>query len=707
MDISPILASLNPAQRAAVTAELRHALVIAGAGSGKTRVLVHRIAFLLATDKARPHNLLAVTFTNKAASEMRHRIQTLIKTKLDGLWSGTFHGLAHRLLRIHWEEAELPENFQIIDSDDQRRLIKQLIKDNHFDEKAWKPKEVQQFFNRFKDKGQRAESLDLSSQGKWFDELGSIYKIYEQQCHHLGLVDFSELLLKSYELFQKNSMILEKYQSRFQHIFVDEFQDINWLQYRWLKQLAGNKNQLFVVGDDDQSIYSWRGAMVENILNFQKDFSQPQTFRLEQNYRSSGTILTAANQLISNNSHRLGKNLWTDQGEGEPIYLFTGYREYEEAEFVVEKIKTLTAYARQEISILYRTSAQSRLFEEALLQNNIAYRIYGGVRFYERAEIKDSLAYLRLLVYRDDDSALERVINVPKRGIGHKTLDVIRATARQKGSSLWQAIQNLIETQQVSKRVAHLLVNFCQLIETLAVRTATWSLDKKVAYVNQHSGLIDYYQQNFAEESQKRLENLNELVNAAKQFRHSNKEKTEALVAFLSHAVLEAGEGESPISEDYVQLMTLHLAKGLEFKVVFLVGLEQGLFPHETAIQEGNLEEERRLCYVGMTRSKALLYLSYCETRQRMGKRLINRASQFIHELPITLIQEVRMRRLSSQINLLKNSFSQGERVRHEKFGKGQVLLVEGEGEFTRLQVHFDHEGVKWLMLAFTHLERC
>jgi len=631
--MNPLIETLNKAQREAVTAPLGHILVLAGAGSGKTKVLTHRIAWLLETGQARSHNILAVTFTNKAANEMRYRIDTLLTKPAGGLWAGTFHGIAHRLLRIHWQPANLPKAFQILDTVDQLRILRRLFKTLDIDEKQWSPKKAQKFINGCKDEGLRAKDIAVDEGDTWLTNMLSIYQAYEETCQRTGMVDFAELLLRSYELLRDNSALLESYQDRFQHLQVDEFQDTNTIQYKWLHLLVGSRGKLFVVFDDDQSIYHFRGAKIENIQKLQEDFADTRLVRLEQNYRSTDTILASANALIANNKDRLGKNLWTQDKAGEPVFLYTAYSETEEARFVAEKIQAWRG-KRQEVAILYRTTAQSREFEEALLEKGIPYRIYGGLRFYERLEVKDLLAYLRLLRHRDDDSAFERVVNTPKRGIGERTIEMVRGVARQQGCSMWQAALRV----PLKPRARNSLLAFLDLIERLSQRVKDLPLHEQVEQVKIASGLLEHYKKEAKEEAERRLENIEELANAARNF----EKYSEPLTAFLDHAALESVQGNP--SDDCVQLMTLHAAKGLEFELVFLCGLEEDLFPHKTSIEESSLEEERRLCYVGITRARKHLYLCHSESRYRYGRRDYCTPSRFIGEIPDKLIQEVRLR---------------------------------------------------------------
>ncbi len=638
-----LLNSLNPAQREAVTAPPGHTLVLAGAGSGKTKVLIHRIAWLLATGKAHPHNILAVTFTNKAANEMRARLDSLLQSAVPGPWIGTFHGLAHRLLRIHWQAANLPQSFQVLDSDDQLRTIKRVLKFLELSEDIYVPSDMQHFINTRKDQGLRARELVVEGETRFMKML-DIYLAYENICQRTGLVDFAELLLRSYELLRDNQELREYYQQRFTFLLVDEFQDTNTLQYQWLRVLAGGHGNVFVVFDDDQLIYSWRGSRMENIQNFSHDFPHRNLFRLEQNYRSTGTILAAANALIAHNTGRLGKTLWTQSDAGRPVHLYHAYNELEEAEFVTAKIQDWSGPFR-DLAILYRTSAQSRVFEEALLRKQIPYRIYGGLRFYERAEIKDVMAYLRLILRRENDGAFERIINTPRRGIGEKTVELVRSMAKTQHLSLWTAAGVLIEGGDIKAKAKSSLAKFLQQIEQLAQHIQPLPLHQQIESVKRASGLIEHYGKEGPEEAQRRLENLDELVAAAREFEKGQPDDNSLLSEFLAHAALESGEGQASEFDDCVQLMTLHAAKGLEFSTVFLCGLEEGLFPHQNSLLDSvKLEEERRLCYVGITRARHFLSLCYSDSRYRYGARLPARPSRFIQEIPVELIEEVRFR---------------------------------------------------------------
>jgi DNA helicase II / ATP-dependent DNA helicase PcrA len=619
MDVSPILSPLNDAQRAAVTAPLGPTLVLAGAGSGKTRVLIHRIAWLIEAAGASPHGILAVTFTNKAAAEMRGRVEALLGSSAGALWLGTFHGLAHRLLRLHWREAGLPQSFQILDSEDQLRMIRKVIRAAELDEARFVPREVQYYINQHKDEGRRPGQLKEGGDptGR---TLVRLYTEYEQLCARSGAVDFAELLLRAFELWRDHEPLLRHYRARFQHVLVDEFQDTNAIQYAWVRLLAGSTGLPFVVGDDDQSIYRWRGARVENLQKFRGDFPQAQLFKLEQNYRSSGAILETANALIAHNSERLGKQLWTSGARGEPVRLFCAYNERDEADFVLGRIQQWTAGggARRECAILYRSNAQSRVFEEALIQARIPYRVYGGLRFFERAEIKDALAYLRLIANRDDDASFERIVNLPVRGIGARTLALLRESAKGAGSSLWRTATGLAGEAAGAGRGAAALRGFVALIEQLGRDIDALPLHEQVDLVINNSGLIEHFRKDKAERSEARLENLAELVSAARGYEPEDG-GLPPLQSFLAHAVLESGETQGGEWEDCVQMMTLHSAKGLEFPVVFLCGMEDGLFPHQRSVNElAGLEEERRLCYVGITRAMRALYLCYAERRRQL-----------------------------------------------------------------------------------------
>ncbi|MFV0276472.1 MAG: DNA helicase II [Parahaliea sp.] len=714
MDVSDILSPLNSAQREAVAAESDNLLVLAGAGSGKTRVLVHRIAWLIRAQGLSPQAILAVTFTNKAAREMRGRIEQMLHIATHGLWVGTFHGLAHRLLKAHWRDAGLPQNFQILDADDQLRLVKRVCRELGLDESRWPPKQAMWYINGQKDEGLRASHIDAPHGDLYAQTLLRIYHSYEQACARAGLVDFAELLLRAHELWLRSPAVLAHYQGRFRQILVDEFQDTNTIQYAWLRVLAGGKVPVVAVGDDDQSIYGWRGARIENIQRFADDFRNCQTVRLEQNYRSTQTILQAANGVIAHNFGRLGKELWSAGESGEPITLYAGFNEQDEARFIVEQAQSWVGdgHERASVAVLYRSNAQSRVLEEALIRAGIPYRIHGGQRFYERMEIRNALAYLRLIANRGDDAAVERVINVPPRGIGSKTLETVREVARNREVSLWQAIRMAIAEKLLPARATSALEGFVVLIDEMDSGTDTMALEELVEHVEHASGLLEFHQKEKGEKGQARVENLEELVSAARQF-DPELEDLSVLQQFLDNAALDAGEAQADAHEDSVQLMTLHSAKGLEFPLVFLAGMEENLFPHRMSLEEpGRLEEERRLCYVGITRAMERLYITYAETRRLHGSESYNNPSRFIREIPLELLQEVRLNNtLAAPVSSLTQAavpdtgLSLGQRVLHRIFGEGVVLNFEGRGNSARVEVHFDNEGSKWLVVQYANLQ--
>jgi len=719
MDVSHVLDSLNASQRDAVGASSGNLLILAGAGSGKTRVLVHRIAWYIATGEASPQSILAVTFTNKAAAEMRSRIESLLGQSIRGMWVGTFHGLCHRLLRAHWQDANLPENFQILDSEDQYRTIRRTIRAMMLDESQYPPKEAQWYINAQKDKGLRPENINDEGDVTTA-QMVQIYKIYQQTCERSGAVDFAELLLRTYELFNEKGSIRAYYQQRFNHILVDEFQDTNELQYKWLRLLVGNDNTLFAVGDDDQSIYSWRGARVENMQAFERDFKNTKLLKLEQNYRSTTTILNAANKLIGNNSARLGKNLWTDGEEGEPIGIYMAYNETDEARYVVDQIKKAPeqGIVFSDHAILYRVSAQSRVLEEALLRSKIPYRVYGGVRFYERMEIKDALAYVRIATFQDDDISFERIINTPTRGIGNKTVEELRAIAKNDNCSLWKAAFYIIEHKLLSARAINSLEEFIRLIKKMSLTTSELTLDKQVDGIIKLSGLINHFKKEKGEKGLARIENLEELVKAASEFEVGDDEESEemnAMQAFLAHAALESGETQAGDKSNCVHLMTLHSAKGLEFPSIYLVGMEEGLFPHQRSSNDlKQLEEERRLCYVGITRAKKTLTLTYTQFRRLHGSDYYPQPSRFINEIPAELLSEIRLggsvteslfRNEGTKPSGKDDQLTLGQRVSHAKFGEGVILNLEGNGSHMRIQVNFEKAGSKWLVASYANLQ--
>ena len=719
MDVSQLLESLNKEQREAVSSAPGHLRILAGAGSGKTRVLVHRIAWLIQIEGVAPFNLLAVTFTNKAAREMKERIQAMVGPSANAMWVGTFHSLAHRLLRIHWEEAGLEKHFQILDADDQQRMIKRIMRDQHVNDSQYPPKKVQGYINQQKEQGLRPSKLG-QPQSEAEHIMQRIYQRYHNLCEQSSLVDFTELLLRSYELWHNQPEIRQHYQKRFQHILIDEFQDTNRLQYLWIKAITHGQNHVMIVGDDDQSIYSWRGARVDNMYAFEKDFTPCQTIRLEQNYRSTQMILQAANQLIEQNSQRLGKNLWTDQREGEPIAIYEAFNEVDEARFVVSQIQKLCeeqGHALDDCAILYRSNAQSRVLDEALIQSQVPYRIYGGLRFFERAEIKDALAYLRLLDNRHDDAAFERIVNKPARGIGQRTVAILRDKAQQYEQSLWWVARHMVQNKALSGRANQALDRFILLIDRLDNQSQDLTLHEEIQQLLHISGLLAHYQKDKSETGRAKVENLEELMSAAQSFTRPSDldNNTSERTAFLTHAALEAGEAQADAHERCVQLMTVHSAKGLEFPVVFLTGMEENLFPHKMAKDTfAGLQEERRLCYVGMTRAMERLFMIFTESRYLFGKETIQMASRFLRELPDNCCQQVRIK---NEISLpkqqqTKNSeslqqdsdYQAGQHVTHNKFGEGIVLQVEGQGGKARIQVNFEQAGTKWLMAEYANL---
>ena len=724
MDVSHLLDGLNPAQRQAVSAPDSHFLVLAGAGSGKTRVLTHRIAWLNEVLGVPAHGIFAVTFTNKAAAEMRHRVDAQLRNGARGMWIGTFHGLAHRLLRLHWQDAKLPEGFQILDSDDQLRLVKRVVQQLELDDARFPPRQIAWWINAQKDEGRRPQHIQDAGD-EWSGAMLKAYALYQERCDRAGLVDFAEILLRAHELLRDTPALLAHYRRRFGHLLVDEFQDTNAIQYAFVRVLAGDTGKVFVVGDDDQAIYGWRGAKVENVQRFLNDYAGAETIRLEQNYRSTANILGAANAVIAHNPERLGKQLWTDSGEGDPIDLYAAYNEIDEARYVVERALQWVrdGGSHGEIAILYRSNAQSRALEEHLVAEQVPYRVYGGVRFFERAEIKDTLAYLRLVANRDDDAAFERAVNTPPRGIGERTLDEVRRTAREHGIPLWEAALRNAQGNVLAGRARNALAAFAQLIDALTAETAELPLKDKIDHVLARSNLRVHYANESKGSADSRVENLDELVSVASRFVRGDDEESAQLtelVAFLAYAALEAGEGQAQAGEDGVQLMTLHSAKGLEFPLVFLVGLEEGLFPSaRTAEESGRLEEERRLAYVGITRARQTLVLTYAEARRLHGQDMFGVPSRFLREIPPALLREVR-----PKVQPVRASFPPrqrpvyghaslapavgvgiGQTVSHAKFGSGTVIDIEGDGPHARVQVNFDDAGSKWLVLAYANLQ--
>ncbi|HEY8327290.1 MAG TPA: 3'-5' exonuclease [Rhodanobacter sp.] len=763
MDVSYLIDPLNEAQREAVCAPPGHYLVLAGAGSGKTRVLTHRIGWLTQAERVPPWAILAVTFTNKAAGEMRARLEALIPGGTQGLTVGTFHGIAHRLLRRHWREAGLPETFQILDADDQLRLVKRVVAGLGLDDAKYPPRQACWQINNWKDEGKRPDGIEHRDHPVTHTFV-NIYKAYEDACRRAGLVDFAELLLRAHELWLKNPAVLEHYQQRWRHLLIDEFQDTNTLQYAWIRVLAGSTGKVFAVGDDDQSIYGWRGAKVENMAQFLRDFPGARTIKLEQNYRSTSTILKAANSVIQRNGSRLGKELWTAGDDGERIALYAAYNEQDEARFVIERIREYIDEHGQakDCAILYRSNAQSRNFEEQLAQRNIKYRVYGGQRFFERAEVKDALAYLRLTANRHDDAAFERAVNTPPRGIGERTLDALRRRARSDNTSMWEAVlAELSGGSELAGRAKNAVKAFLMLIDEMArtfsslspneVGEEGWgegerssvdqeppspnplprassgersdkslTLAEQIDHAITHTGLRDFYEKDSRGNAESRVENLDELVNVASRFEHTAEDIDAGLgelSAFLSHATLEAGENQGEAWDDCVQLMTLHSAKGLEFPLVFLVGMEEGLFPSQRSVDdEGRLEEERRLAYVGITRAREKLVVTHAESRRMHGTEMLARPSRFLGEMPAELIDEVRPRvhvtrpLYAGRPHEISPSLEEslpvklGQRVSHPSFGEGVVISAEGSGAHTRLQVNFEAAGSKWLVAAYANL---
>lgn len=716
MDVTSILAKLNSAQEEAVTSDKKHLLVLAGAGSGKTRVLVHRIAWKIQVEHASPYSILAVTFTNKASKEMRERIDELMGMSLRGMWVGTFHGLAHRLLKAHWRDAKLPENFQILDSDDQLRLVKRVMRSMDLDEQRWPPKQAQWWINGQKDEGLRSTHIQEGGD-HYLATMLRIYRGYEETCERLGVIDFAELLLRALELWKNNPEVLNHYQQRFQHILVDEFQDTNAVQYAWLRILAGKISAVTAVGDDDQSIYGWRGAKVENILSFERDFPGTHTVKLEQNYRSTANILQAANAVIDKNPERLGKVLWTDAGEGETIALYAAFNEHDESRYIADRIHSWVndGNRREDSAILYRSNAQSRVLEAALLQADIPYRIYGGQRFFERLEVKNALAYLRLMLNCHDDVAFERVINTPTRGIGDRTLELIREVAREQETSMWGASVILVKESRLAARATNAVAIFIELINEMSGQHDEVTLVEQAESAIQHSGLIEMHQREKGERGQARVENLEELVSACRNFEPEDSD-LEVLPQFLDQVALDSGDRQADEDQDAVQLMTLHSAKGLEFPLVFIAGMEENLFPHKMSIDEpGRLEEERRLAYVGITRAMQKLYLTFAESRSIYGSESFNSVSRFVRDIPKEVIEEVRLQNNIARPTTYAagaiqsdpgadTGFNLGQQVIHNVYGEGAILNFEGNGPRARVHIRFETVGTKILILASANL---
>ena len=754
-----LLHNLNPEQLSAVTLPPQPALILAGAGSGKTRVLTTRIAWLIQTAQISPAGVLAVTFTNKAAKEMLARLSAMLPINTRGMWIGTFHGLCNRLLRAHHRDAALPQSFQILDMADQLSAIKRLIKRLNVDDEKYPPKQLQYFINSAKDQGLRAHAVDAHDE--FTRKFVELYEAYDEQCQREGVVDFAELLLRSYELLSRNQPLREHYQSRFKHILVDEFQDTNDLQYKWLKLIAGQHNAVFAVGDDDQSIYAFRGANVGNMAAFEREFNVQNLIKLEQNYRSHGHILDSANQLISHNTNRLGKNLRTDAGHGEQIRVYEASSDLQEAQWLIEEVKSLIGegWLRSEIAFLYRSNAQSRVIEHALFTAGLPYRVYGGQRFFERAEVKHAIAYLQLIDNPHNDSAFLRVVNFPTRGIGARSIEQLQEAARQYGVSLYAAVP------YVAGKAGSSLASFVKLIEAMHFETQQLPLPEMVQIMLEKSTLILHYQGE--KEGADRIENLEQLIPAATVFvseegygldspallgpqaqAASNTlittgDGTEIidadaplstvmspLSAFLSHASLEAGDNQAQAGQDAIQLMTVHSAKGLEFDAVFITGLEEGLFPHENSEQaDDGVEEERRLMYVAITRARKRLYMSFAQTRMLHGQTRYNMKSRFFDELP-----EDSLKWLSPKVqghwfgaqqvkaawvdtpeignNQIAQKMSRdlawriGENVHHAKFGDGVIVNIEGSGTQARAHINFGRNGMKLLDLGIAKLDR-
>jgi len=722
MDVSSLIDSLNPAQREAVCAEPGNYLVLAGAGSGKTRVLTHRIAWLNQVYSVPLHRILAVTFTNKAAAEMRHRIAELLPDGSRGMWVGTFHGIAHRLLRLHWQDARLPESFQVLDADDQLRLIKRVVADLQLDETRFVPKQLLWWINHQKDAGRRPSAIQVAMGDAYTRVQLQVYEEYEIRCQRSGLVDFAEILLRAHETLLSVPALLGHYRQRFGQILVDEFQDTNNVQFAFIRLLAGDAGQVFVVGDDDQSIYGWRGAQVENMQKFLHDYPNTQTIRLEQNYRSTGNILAAANAVIAHNPERLGKKLWTDDSDGALIDLYAAFNEVDEARYVVSQIQNQIqlGHSASDCAVLYSNNAQSRAIEEQLLANALPYRVYGGQRFFERMEIRDAMAYLRLLSNRNDDAAFERAVNTPPRGIGERTLDELRRLARDSALPLWRATELMQSQSVLSARAKNALAAFMALIDKIDSQREGLELYELFDFILEQSALRAHYGKESKGELDSRVDNLDEWVSVASRFSRrpvpDEEEDIGEMAAFLAYAALEAGEGQVQEGAEGVQLMTLHSAKGLEFPFVFLVGVEEGLFPSARSLDEANrLEEERRLAYVGITRARQKLTLTYAETRRLHGMEMYGTPSRFIREIPEKLLHAIRPKlqryATGSSYGAGKDlaedtgAFRLGQSVRHATFGDGVIMQFEGSGAHARVQVNFESAGSKWLVLAYAKLQ--
>ncbi len=722
MDANHILESLNEAQQQAIKSDAKHSLILAGAGSGKTRVITHKVAWLSSILDINPMSIMTVTFTNKAAREMRGRIEGILGEQLQTMWCGTFHGLFHRMLKMHWQEAGLIKSFAILDGDDQLRVIKRVMKEMNIDLDQWPPSQVQWFINKQKEEGRR--KAKISSNNSYLEEkMAEIYESYQAVCEAEGLVDFSEILLRSYELLNNNEGLRDHYQRRFEYVLVDEFQDTNEIQYLLLRQIVGPDGCIMVVGDDDQSIYSWRGAKSGNIKRYTKDFPKAVVIKLEQNYRSTKNILSAANSVIKNNPSRMAKELWSNNEEGEMVKVYRAFNERDEAKFIVDIIKDWVKEGGclSECAIIYRSNAQSRSLEDSILRAELPYRIYGGVRFYERAEIKNALAYARLAVDRNNDAAFERVINVPTRGIGAKTMDNLREAARQAGSSLWQAAEEMAKANSSGRAVSS-FQTFIDLINKIATHKDTEELGSFFTDLIEASELKEFHGKEPGEKGRSRVENLEELITATSNYFGIGEDDTDertTLELFLDQAALDAGETQADESEKAIQLMTLHSSKGLEFPLVFIAGCEEGLFPHQRSMDDaGQLAEERRLCYVGMTRAMQRLYMTHAEVRSLYGSDSFSPVSRFIKEIPEELKYEIRLAaekehpdqgfkpRIVGGTDVADTPFALGDRVTHNMFGEGIILNYEGQGDNARVEVNFDSGGSKWLVVSYANLEK-
>ena len=729
MDENDIFHDLNEQQIAAVKCSIGNKLILAGAGSGKTRVLTCRVAELINKFEVRPSNILALTFTNKASNEMKQRLEKLLKISSQGLWFGTFHGICRRLLKIHWKEAGINEHFTILDSQDQLRIIKRVIKSKNLDENLYDPKVLQSFINTQKDKGRRYNNINNDD-----DKYRDIFRDYDTACRQTNSVDFADLILLTYEMFKNNDHVLAYYNKRFKNIMVDEFQDTNTLQFNLLKLLNGTDGSLYAVGDDDQSIYGWRGARSKNIKFFEEEFKEVELFKLEQNYRSTNEILSVANSLIANNKERLGKNLWTDTEKGNPVYLYEAYNGDDESNFIIEKIQEHVSNGgkRSDIALLYRSNFLSRRLEEELNSRSIPYKIFGGFRFFERAEVKDVIAYLRLSVNTSDDAAFERTVNNPPRGLGEKPIQVIRDYAKSNSLSMWESINELDKTGITSMRAINALNGFINIINELINDSNNLDLKRLIEKAVSLSTLTKYYESKKNEESLSKQENIEELLSTAERFYQNNIDSEDILSEFLDNAALEAGEYQSKSHEDPVQLMTIHSAKGLEFPIVFLTGMDEGIFPNENRnLKTGFLEEERRLCYVAITRAMQTLYITHANMRYMHGNNNFLIPSRFIGEIDDDLLEPIRTNyntayksHIKQKINTQDfedysqetdaDNFSQedsytyikiGQRVRHMKFGKGVILSYTGKGDNLKIHINFESYGKKWLVLSYAQLD--